>query len=88
MFKYKGSSLKDRQSVAISCEGCDCLVLCLTGIGDSEPGSWSHNVTAGIGPGLVSIVIGVGRQQVGQSENVANEPNQQNGKDDLRETWN
>lgn len=34
----------------------------------------------------MSIAMGVAWQQVGHSENVANEPNQRDGDDDLKET--
>ncbi len=59
----------------------------LTWVRYSEPGWKSYDVTTGVSPGLVSIAIRVARQQVGQCENVANEPDQHDGEDDLTETW-
>lgn len=60
---------------------------CLTRVGHAKPGGWSHNVTTGICASLVSIATGVVWQKVGQSKDVANQPNHHDGEDDLKEAW-
>lgn len=57
----------------------------LTGVRHSEPGSRVHDVTASIGASFVPIVMRFSRQQVGQCEDVAHKPDQQDGHDDLKE---
>lgn len=57
----------------------------LTGVRHSEPGSRVHDVTARIGASFVPVVMRFTRQQVGQREDVAHKPDQQDGHDDLKE---
>ena len=56
----------------------------LTWVRDPEPGGGSHDVAAGICPGLVSIVFRVARQHICQCEAVTNQPHQHNGHNDLQ----
>lgn len=58
---------------------------CLTWVGHPEPGRQCHDVPSGISATFVSIAIRVSWQQVGQSEDITDEPHQHDGKDDLKE---
>lgn len=48
----------------------------LTWVGHSEPWWWRHDIAPGISPGFMTVAIWITGQQVGQSEDVADEPNQ------------
>lgn len=58
---------------------------CLTWVRHPEPGRQCHDVPSGISATFVSIAIRVSWQQVGQSEDITDEPHQHDGKDDLKE---
>lgn len=57
----------------------------LTGVRHSEPGSRVQDVTTRIGASFVPVVMRFTRQQVGQRQDVAHKPDQQDGHDDLKE---